>query len=311
MLSPPLAIARRCPLCNQDTPLPLWSKEDLKVVQCAQCSMVFASPVPEEFVSGTFYDQQSFYLSPNKLLSDYAPVRFERELRIFRKFCKTGRVLDVGCSTGAFLYQLKNRFSQEYEILGTDVAGKPLEHAESQGVPVNRTPFLDWAADSKGFDAVCFWAVLEHLAEPQRFLAKAAGLLKAGGYCFMLVPNLKSLAIRLLGPRYRYVMPDHLNYFDARTLAKLVLQSGSFEIVAVGTSHFNPAVLWDDWRRSSGARVTDNERARLLRQTTALKQSKLLWPIRMVYKGTEASLAAAGLADNLWLVARKISPNSY
>ncbi|MDB6034711.1 MAG: Methyltransferase type 12 [Verrucomicrobiales bacterium] len=273
--------------------------------------MVFASPVLEEFVSGIFYDQQSFYLAPDKLLSDYALVRFERELHLFRKFCKSGRVLDVGCSTGAFLFQLQKRFPGEYAVLGTDVAGKPLDHAESQGIPVNRKPFLDWPSRPNGFDAICFWAVLEHLADPQRFLMKASELLKPGGYCFILVPNLKSLAIRLLGPRYRYVMPDHLNYFDARTLAKLVLQSGTFEIVAAGTSHFNPAVIWADWRSGSSARVQDEDRARLLRKTTRLKQSKILWPIRLAYQATESALAAAGLADNLWLVARKISGNSY
>jgi 2-polyprenyl-3-methyl-5-hydroxy-6-metoxy-1,4-benzoquinol methylase len=311
MSSSKAAIFRKCPVCHQGTPLPFWSKEDLKVVQCPKCSMVFASPVAEEFVSGKFYDQQSFYLSPNKLLSDYAPVRFERELRIFRKFCKTGRVLDVGCSTGAFLFQLKKRFSQEYQVLGTDVAGKPLDHAESQGIPVNRQPFLDWSSDSQSFDAICFWAVLEHLADPERFLAKASELLKPGGHCFILVPNLKSLAIRLLGSRYRYVMPDHLNYFDAGTLAQLVSHSGQLEIAAAGTSHFNPAVIWADWRSGSSARVRDEDRARLLEKTTRLKQSKLLWPIRLAYKGAESALASLGLADNFWLVARKISGNSY
>ena len=162
--------------------------------------MVFASPVPEEFISGTFYDRQSFYLSPDKLQSDYAPVRFERELRIFRNFCKSGRVLDVGCSTGAFLFQLKKRWPGRYEVIGTDVAGKPLDYAESQGIQVHREPFLKWRSTAGPFDAICFWAVLEHLAAPDLFVAQAAELLQPGGHCFILVPNLKSLAIRLLWP---------------------------------------------------------------------------------------------------------------
>ena len=35
-------------------------------------------------------------------------------------------------------------------------------------------------------------------------------------------------------------MPDHLNYFEAHTLARQVRQSGHFEVAAIGTSHFNP-----------------------------------------------------------------------
>jgi 2-polyprenyl-3-methyl-5-hydroxy-6-metoxy-1,4-benzoquinol methylase len=304
-------ISRVCPLCGQDASLPLWRKDQFRVVRCPDCSMVFASPVPEQFVSGTFYDRQSFYLSADKLQGDYAPVRFVRELRIFRKFCKSGRILDVGCSTGAFLFQLRNRWPKEYHVLGTDVAGQPLDYAESQGIPVNRAPFLSWSPESGPFDAICFWAVLEHLAAPDLFLAQAAELLRPGGHCFILVPNLQSLAVRLLGPKYRYVMPDHLNYFDAQTLAKQVRQSGRFEVVAQGTSHFNPVVIWTDWKKRTAARVEDEERARLLRQTTALKQSRMLRPVHLAYKLVESALSAAGLADNLWLVARKISRNSY
>ena len=310
---PPLesAISRACPLCGKNATLPFWRKAQLQVVRCEDCSMVFVSPVPEEFVSGAFYDRQSFYLSSDKLQSDYAPIRFARELRIFRRFCKSGRILDVGCSTGAFLFQLRKRWPADYQVLGTDVAGQPLDYAESQGIPVNRTPFLGWSSESGPFDTICFWAVLEHLAAPELFLSQAAKLLRPGGHCFILVPNLRSLAIRLLGPKYRYVMPDHLNYFDAHTLAKQVRQSGCFEVVAQGTSHFNPVVIWTDWKRGIAARVDDAERARLLRQTTALKQSRMLGPVRIAYSMVESVLSAAGLADNLWLVARKISGNSY
>jgi hypothetical protein len=80
--------------------------------------MVYANPVDEKLVTGEYYDQLAnpFYLSPNKLESDYSPVRFERELKLFRRFCRRGSVFDVGCSTGAFLYQLKTRFPGDYEV---------------------------------------------------------------------------------------------------------------------------------------------------------------------------------------------------
>src|SRR4051812_39546025 len=105
-------VPRPCPVCAADTHAHLFTKGALTVVRCNTCSMAFANPVEESFITGVFYDQLAnpFYLSPDKLQSDYAPVRFERELKLFRKYCASGSVLDVGCSTGAFLFQLKRRF---------------------------------------------------------------------------------------------------------------------------------------------------------------------------------------------------------
>src|SRR5256885_4874401 len=102
------SIARLCPLCDGGEATQLMEKDSLRLVQCARCSMVYANPIELELASGKFYDRLGapFYLSPNKLESDYAPVRFERELRLFRAYCQGGTVLDVGCSTGAFLCQL-------------------------------------------------------------------------------------------------------------------------------------------------------------------------------------------------------------
>ena len=266
--------------------------------------MIYANPMPGEMASGAFYDQagDDYYLSPDKLASDYADVRFARELRLFRNHCPHGSVLDVGCSSGAFLFQLRKRWPADYQILGTDVSGPPLDYAESRGVRVVRGDFLgqDFGA---AFDAITFWAVIEHLAEPKRFLEKARSLLNSGGLCFVLVPNVRSLATRLLGWRYRYVYAQHLNYFSASTLTRLASTVG-FQVVTTRFMHFNPLVIWQDLR-GGGRGVSNVERAQLLKRTTAYKQSAAMKPIRLVYAGTEKLLGALKLADNLVVVLRK------
>jgi 2-polyprenyl-3-methyl-5-hydroxy-6-metoxy-1,4-benzoquinol methylase len=266
--------------------------------------MVYANPVPEEFASGQYYDQTAaaYYLSAAKLESDYARVRFDRELRLFRKYCRRGTVLDVGCSTGGFLAQLQARFPGDYEVLGTDVSGPPLDFAQSKGIPVARGNFREQDFAGKQFDAVTFWAVLEHLADPQGFLAKACEILKPGAYCFALTPNLGSLAVRLLGPRYRYIYPQHLNYFTRNTLTRLVQLR--FSVVASRSMHFNPIVIWQDLR-GAGKEVTNEERASLLKRTTGWKQKPWLWPLKFCYSLVERTLGALTLADNLALVLRK------
>jgi 2-polyprenyl-3-methyl-5-hydroxy-6-metoxy-1,4-benzoquinol methylase len=264
--------------------------------------MIYANPVPAEMANGTFYDQAGDeYLAAEKLESDYSDVRFERELRLFRTHCPRGSVLDVGCSSGAFLHQLKKRHPDDYQIWGTDVSKAPLHHASKMGVPIIKDDFLAHSFE-QSFDAVTFWAVMEHLFEPQLFLKKAESLLKPGGFCFILVPNVKSLAIKLIGARYRYIFAEHLNYFTPETLRKFV--GGEFNIVDIKSTHFNPLVIWKDFR--GGEReIPRAERSQLLKLTTAYKKSRWMLPLKIGYKAAEKVLGNVLMADNLAIVGRK------
>ena len=264
--------------------------------------MIYTNPVPAGMATGTFYDQAGDeYLAAEKLESDYADVRFERELRLFRKHCPHGSVLDVGCSSGAFLHQLKKRHSNDYQVWGTDVSNAPLNHASRMGVPIIKGDFLSHSFE-QSFDAVTFWAVMEHLFEPQRFLQKAASILKPGGLCFILVPNMKSLAVKLAGSKYRYIFAEHLNYFTPETLRKIV--DGEFNIVDLKSTHFNPLVIWRDFR--DGEReIPRAERSQLLKRTTAYKKSRWMLPLKIGYNASEEILGKFLMADNLVIVGRK------
>jgi 2-polyprenyl-3-methyl-5-hydroxy-6-metoxy-1,4-benzoquinol methylase len=266
--------------------------------------MVFVNPAAAAMSTGQFYNKEGadYYLSKAKLESDYSDVRFERELAVFRQFVPRGSVLDVGCGSGAFLFQLKKRWPGDYITAGTDVSGAPLDYAESQGVPVIRGDFLKHDFGEERFDAITFWAVIEHLSDPKAFLEKANSIISDGGLCFVLVPNLRSLAVRLLGVRYRYVYPQHLNYFSAASLRKLV--EPYFKLNELRTMHFNPIVIWQDFR-AGGRDVSNAERGELLKRTTAYKQSAALKPVKLLYRATEKMLGALKLADNLVAVLRK------
>ena len=68
--------------------------------------------------------------------------------------------------------------------------------------------------------------------------------------------------------------------------------------------HFNPIVIWQDWRRG-GAEVPNSQRAQLLQRTTSYKQNRWLKPLKGLYRVTERLLGLLTLADNVVLVLRK------
>lgn len=283
-------------------------KGTLKLVRCLECGMIYVRSLDESFADGSFYQSEAapYYLSEEKLRGDYSPARYRREIRLLRRFVKAGAVLDVGCSTGGFLYQLDQRYRGQFELFGTDVPSEATKFAESKGVKIISGDFLN-SPERLTYHAITFWAVLEHVSNPAAFLKQALKMLKPGGICIALVPNIESLAVKLLGARYRYILPQHLNYFSSGTLRRLA-QNAGFEILSVRTMHFNPAVIWQDRRNDSGL-VSDFDRAKLLAKTNSLKESKALLPLRLAYNLSERVLNFFGLADNVVIVGSKIAPN--
>jgi SAM-dependent methyltransferase len=295
-------IDRLCPVCAANTHSPLLAKDSVKLVRCTACTMIFASPVSESYLNGSFYEDagRPFYLSPEKLSGDYSPVRFTRELSLFREACPSGKVLDVGCSNGAFLFQLGQQFPGAYHLFGTDVSGPARDYAASKGIQTIRCDFLAADFPEANFDAITLWAVLEHVSEPARFVQQAARLLQPGGTCIVLVPNWNSLARRILNARYRYILGQHLNYFDETTLRRMV--AGHFAVTRSIYTHFNPFVIKEDFR---GAHEPSSaERAQLLQKTNRLKERKNTL-LKSAYHAMESILARLHLTDNVALVLRK------
>lgn len=295
-------IQRCCPLCGSADTAAYLQKGDLTLGRCQRCAMIFATPVAAE-MGGGYYDRlgRPYYLSPEKLESDYASVRFKRELRLFRRYCQSGAVLDVGCSTGAFLFHLKS--NGNYEATGADVSRPALEYARNRGLTIFEEDFLTHDFGDIQFSAVTFWAVIEHLLEPVRFLEKARAVLAESGLCFVLVPNMRSLAVRLLGAKYRYLFPQHVNYFAPKTLRALARRT-RFQVLELGSMHFNPLVIWQDLC-GRGEFVPDAERAALAKRTTAYKKSALLGPVKFTYHLVEKCLGTLFLADNVYAVLQR------
>ena len=71
-----------------------------------------------------------------------------------------------------------------------------------------------------------------------------------------------------------------------------------FALLELRSTHFNPIVIWQDWRRG-GEQISNAKRGELLARTTAWKQAPLMGPAKALYKVAEKSLGALNLADNL------------
>jgi putative flippase GtrA/SAM-dependent methyltransferase len=106
------------------------------------------------------------------------------------EFPADGAVLEIGCSSGFFLRDLKREFPNA-QIVGTDTVVEPLKRlGESlRGIPLLQFDLLKCPLREKQFDAVVALNVLEHIQDDQTALERMAALLKAGGILVLEVPQ--------------------------------------------------------------------------------------------------------------------------
>jgi 2-polyprenyl-3-methyl-5-hydroxy-6-metoxy-1,4-benzoquinol methylase len=165
-------------------------------------------------------------------------------------------ILDIGCGTGMLLTLPLARAFPAIEIVGVDSDEHSLAWArEKAAAPNLGYTTLDTLAPGRRFGLVIASEVLEHVAEPARFLADLAGRVAPGGRLVVTVPNgfgafewmtltevmlnlsgLQSIIRRLLGrgrhapavaaPSVTLANSPHINFFGFRELGRLFAAGG-------------------------------------------------------------------------------------
>jgi len=135
-----------------------------------------------------------------------------------------GRVLDVACGVGygAEILAGAARGSADFSYLGLDLAQEAIDYAQSHyacsGATYFRADALSFE-DPGGFDAVVSLETVEHLPDPQAFLACVARWLRPGGVWIGSVPTTPTTD----------VIPFHLHDFTPASFRELVARSGLVE----------------------------------------------------------------------------------
>jgi SAM-dependent methyltransferase len=153
--------------------------------------------------------------------------KFLKRRRILEEFSPhvPGRILDVGCSTGNFLYSM-----QEFgwEALGVETSAYAVRLARQQlGLEVFHGRLEDTHSPSGHFDVVTLWDVLEHTFDPVRTLQEVNRLLVEDGVVGLTVPNWDSLDRHLFGHAWiGYDPPRHLYVFPHSVMERMLEESG-------------------------------------------------------------------------------------
>ena len=222
-------IKRECPLCNSDDTSLLFNKLGFNHVRCRNCDLVYVNPILKEEKLHNFYlDEESYNnVLTNKLQIELDNKRFNYHLDVIEQYMDIGtprRILDVGAGPGTFVEVAKERC---WEPTAVEFNSFCVNKIKSLGIECIDEPLENVDLPENSFDCITLWAVFEHLQNPHNMLKIINKLLRPGGILAILVPNINSLAARIMHERCATFSGDtHINFFNDQTLTKIQEMNG-------------------------------------------------------------------------------------
>jgi SAM-dependent methyltransferase len=239
---------RECPLCRSENISLNFSctdhfvsKEVFPLFKCRQCGFAFTQDYPEESKIGRYYESED-YIShsdtsrglSNKLYRLVRNLMLSRKRNIVRKVTRLpeGSILDIGSGTGYFAFTMKKA---GWQVKGIEVNEKARNFSSSQfGIDVCGPDKID-VLESKSYDCITLWHVLEHFHDPFKYAREIFRLLKPGGICVIALPNMGSYDATYYGSYWAaYDVPRHLWHFNPDSF-RIFCEKTGFKLEPVKT----------------------------------------------------------------------------
>ncbi len=294
-----IAAARaHCPVCESDAQMAHWLvKSGIDLYRCAACDHLVVHPIPSPEALARLYSFEAGYQThaANPGESDRpAHPKFEQRVDRIRRHREGGRLLDVGCSYGAFLRVARAR---GFDAQGLELSPDTAALARAQGFEVFVGNLFDANFAAGCFDIVHAGDVIEHLADPRSFVREIRRILAPGGLFVVATPNHAAffpratlVLERWLGiPWSHSTPPQHLHQFSTRSLTRLLAANG-FE--ALDAYHTGVALAYE--LRATGS-------------FSQLKRAVRTRSPRAALRPAFSALLATLLYPPLWLLDRAIA----
>ncbi|MFZ5761482.1 MAG: class I SAM-dependent methyltransferase [Thermodesulfobacteriota bacterium] len=230
-----------CVICGGHPLAPLIAIGSWSVQECRQCGHGVVSPFPDEEKLSELYNSTYFrerYHEPLRRDSPAFARRIRQEahrIRFVKRFCRGGRLLDVGCGCGYFLLAAREA---GLDPVGTDLTAANRCYIESElGEKLLVGELTGLPLEAETFDVITLWHTLEHHPDPASSVQQCLRWLKRDGVLIVEVPNHDTIDARKYGPKWpNWDLPFHLHHFTERSLKRL-LQTAGAHVLTVKTYH--------------------------------------------------------------------------
>ena len=237
-----------CYLCGSNSYQELLIKNNYHIVKCNRCGLVFVNPQPTSELTDKIYNENYFaggnqfgyqginYLSKeNEKWFKFVPTKALNKIE--KIVSQKGRLLDIGCAVG---YALEVARDKGWEIYGVEISRYASKIAEKK-LGITIVPKLEETIfPSRYFDVITTFEILEHIHNPDQFIATISKLLNKDGILCISTPNLDHANTLKNFKDWPYLTPpEHLFYFNKETISKLLNKYG-FTVEMIFFGPINP-----------------------------------------------------------------------
>jgi 2-polyprenyl-3-methyl-5-hydroxy-6-metoxy-1,4-benzoquinol methylase len=232
-----------CPICQLQT-FPAGRKlGGYQLYLCRRCDLRFA---PEAFDSRLdyteVYDSPEYVANQVESITSCSDASAFGGMATYRPFFartsprRYATLIDLGCGVGRFCHAASLR---GWKVIGIDISQKAIEIGRQYArFPMENAGIDDAVSRGERYDMATAFEVLEHLSDPQSFLARMRMLLKTGGQIFCTVPNWNCAEVQE-ATQADWIPPIHLQFFSKESLTRLAEKAGLCDI-AVGKIWTDP-----------------------------------------------------------------------
>ncbi|EMI29065.1 class I SAM-dependent methyltransferase [Rhodopirellula europaea] len=223
----------QCPVCGIAQFRFRFEKKGRDFWRCMSCAGELLYPLPTVDELDRYYEESY----SEGMYSDFAAAQTMKrmtahsrlsELSRYVPSASGGRWLDVGCADGTFVAVAKEKGA---DAQGVELSATAVELARQAGLNVH-SGTVDSLPNDARFDTITAFDVIEHVLDPRDFIRALRMRVRDGGHIVLTLPDLNSMARRLMGSRwYFYIPEEHLHYFNRQNLS-LLLQEEGFTVKA-------------------------------------------------------------------------------
>jgi len=215
-----------------------------RIEKCEKCGLIFINPSLENAEIAKYYPQQEYYSLNKNRLEDFKIWLYRvfysnnlykqlvlSPLKLFVRgvsLVDGGKILDVGCGDGKFLYLIRD---YNMDCYGVDPYNqKPIydNNLRIFNKQLERVNFK-----SSFFDVITLNHVIEHIIHPKVVFQEISRILKSGGKLIIATPNTNSLVAKLFKNKWAQLdSPRHLFLYSEKNL-KNFAKSFNFKIVRI------------------------------------------------------------------------------
>ena len=268
--------SEQCPICGHEHLFKLGKKNLTKTwdaefklawMRCSECGHNYVWPyLSDKNLSDIYSTNYSSQASVgNAKMRANSQFKMLHQLQLVTPEIKHLEVLELGCAHGALLNHFAN-LSQKLICLDpdNDVMAKLITGESRQKLTLIRS--VEVRGDLIPDNSIDFWLgshVIEHFADPNRFISSAFKKLKPGGFFFQEFPLKVTLPEKDAPSNY------HLNYFSGKSIHLALTKHGFCQIklyrLKNGSSKFSGPEHWLDVSKTEIQQTRNQMRSGILR----------------------------------------------